>query len=126
MKKIVLILIGVMFILTGCQSKEEIIKKTVNLTIIDNKDTELYNKTIDTKDIYLIDLLKQEDVMLEYDDDKYGAYIKSLMGYEQKNDGDGLYYWAYYIDDEYAETGISNCKLEDGKTYKFVYEFYEN
>ena len=35
------------------------------------------------------------------------------------------YYWSYYIDDQYATVGVSNCQIENGKTYNFKIEKFE-
>lgn len=126
MKKVLKVIICFLclFIIVGCT--EEKTKKSINVIILDNKSNELYNKNIKTYNSKLVDILENEKVSLKIEDGPYGAYIISLMGLEQKNDNDGMYYWSYYINDEYANVGISNCKIKDGDTYKFVYEFYKN
>ena len=48
------------------------------------------------------------------------------MGIDQKTDNKKMSYWSYYIDEEYAEVGVSNCEIKEGSTYKFVYEYYES
>ena len=55
---------------------------------------------------------------------KFVLYITSIKGLEQTEDEKGLYYWSYYVDDEYATTGVSACNVEDGKKYTFNYEYY--
>lgn len=112
-------------LLTGCQN-EQSLKKNIQIIIIAEKSKVLYNKNIETTANKIVDVLKNENLSLKIEDGPYGAYIMSLMDLEQKNDKDGTYYWAYYINDKYAEVGISNCKIKEGDTYKFVYEFYKN
>ena len=34
------------------------------------------------------------------------------------------FYWSYYVDNNYATVGISNCKIEDGKIYDFKIESF--
>lgn len=127
--KIGIIVLLFLFLLFGCaktKNNTESNIKNITITIINNDETELLNKNVLTDEKYLIDVLKKdEEFGLEYEDGKYGAYIISLMGIEQKNDNDGAYYWAYYVNDEYASTGVSNCEIKDGANYKFVYEFYD-
>lgn len=115
-------------LLTGCENKDDISpKNTIELIIVDENSAELYSKKLETNKKYLIDVLKDEDeIKVKYEDGDYGAYITSLAGKEQKNEKNGIYYWSYYINDEYAEFGISNCKVENNSVYKFVYEFYRN
>ena len=99
----------------------------VKIIIVDDNKKELYNQEIETNKKYLIDVLKdKEEVKLKYENSDYGAYITSLMGIDQKTDNKKMYYWSYYIDEEYAEVGVSNCEIKEGSTYKFVYEYYES
>ena len=129
MKKVLKVIICFLFlfIIVGCsKEKTEKTEKNIQVIIIDEKSNELYNKSIQTPANKIVDVLKNENLSLKIEDGPYGAYIMSLMDLEQKNDKDGTYYWAYYINGKYAEVGISNCKIKDGDTYKFVYEFYNN
>ena len=55
------------------------------------------------------------------EDSAYGLYVKTVDGQEADYDKDG-HYWAFYIDGEYAMTGVDSTPIEDGKTYAFKYE----
>lgn len=127
---VILLLLVPLFLLTGCTQKEyQVIENLAKLKIIivDDNKKELYNQEIETNKKYLIDVLKdKEEVKLKYENSDYGAYITSLMGIDQKTDNKKMYYWSYYIDEEYAEVGVSNCEIKEGSTYKFVYEYYES
>lgn len=128
---ILLLLMIPILLLTGCNNKannkDNNFVNKVKIVIVDDNKKELFNKEVETKNKYLIDVLKEnEEIKLEYEDNKYGAYITSLMGIDQKTTDKGMYYWGYYIDDEYAEVGISNCEIKKDSTYKFVYEYYES
>lgn len=119
----------VLFLIVGCKdNKQENVEETKKITvvIVGEKNQELFNKQIETSRDKLVDVLNDEKVSLVIEDGPYGAYITSLMELKEKSTKKGMYYWAYYINDEYADTGISNCVIKDGKTYKFVYEYYEN
>lgn len=48
------------------------------------------------------------------------------MGINQKNTDKGMYYWSYYINDEYAQAGISSIKVKNVDTYNFIYEYYKS
>lgn len=127
---VILLLLVPLFLLTGCTQKEyQVIENLakVKIIIVDDNKKELYNQEIETNKKYLIDVLKdKEEVKLKYENSDYGAYITSLMGIDQKTDNKKMYYWSYYIDEEYAEVGVSNCEIKEGSTYKFVYEYYES
>ena len=66
-----------------------------------------------------------EEIQFKTKKGDYGDYITSIMGIEQKTTRKDMYYWSYYINDEYAQVGVSLCEIEEGYTYKFVYEYYE-
>lgn len=47
-----------------------------------------------------------------------GMFVTSI----DNLDGDNKHYWAFYVNDEYAQQGISQTVLESGDVVKFVYE----
>ena len=55
------------------------------------------------------------------DDSEYGLYVKTVNGETADYDTDGSY-WAFYIDGEYAMTGVDYTAPETGKTYAFKVE----
>ena len=118
-----LIILTMLMILISCTNTA--VESTINVVINDYEKNEIYNEEIETDKTKLIDVLKELDIELKYEDDKYGAYIISIKGLEQKEDDQGMYYWSYYVDDAYATTGVSACIVEDGKKYTFNYEYYE-
>lgn len=120
---IILLVIGIAVIKSNnnvnYKGATNIIKITLNVYDKDNKN--IYNKEIRTDEEYLIDVLKDtEELNVITEDSKYGEYITSIMGIEEVNN----YYWVYYIGEEYATVGVSNCKLEEEKTYNFKIERY--
>lgn len=108
----------------GNKTNSNIANTKVNVTInvFDKENSNIYNKSIETNKEYLLEILNDtEELNVVTEDSQYGAYITSIMGIEQ---GDN-YYWSYYIDGEYASVGVSNCEVEDGKTYDFKIEKFE-
>ena len=118
-----LIVLAMLMILISCTNT--VVESTINIVINDYAKNEIYNEEIKTDKTRLIDVLKELDIELKYEDGQYGAYITSIKGLEQKDDKKGMYYWGYYVDDAYATTGVSSCNVEDGKKYTFNYEYYE-
>lgn len=55
------------------------------------------------------------------EDSEYGLYVKTVNGITLDYDTDGKY-WAFYIDGEYAMTGVDSTDVVDGSTYKFAAE----
>lgn len=50
------------------------------------------------------------------DDTEYGLYVKTVNGETADYDTDGTY-WGFYINGEYAMTGVDATNIEAGATY---------
>ncbi len=59
--------------------------------------------------------------LLEGDEGPYGLYVKAVNGITADYDKDGKY-WAFYINGEYAISGVDTTKIEEGKGYAFKVE----
>lgn len=55
------------------------------------------------------------------DDSEYGLYVKTVDGVTVDYDKDGAY-WAFYVNGEYASTGVDSTEITDGATYSFKVE----
>ena len=55
------------------------------------------------------------------EDGDYGLYVKSVNGISADFDADGTY-WAFYIDGEYAMSGVDTTDVEPGVAYSFKVE----
>lgn len=55
------------------------------------------------------------------EDGDYGLYVKTVDGTTLDYNTDGMY-WAFYIDGEYASTGVDSTTITDGATYSFKAE----
>lgn len=122
--KVVFLFIMLIFI-SACNNTEDVNKDltTITVNVYDKEANEIYNEEISTNEEYLSDVLKNIDELNVITvDSQYGEYVTSIL---EISEGDN-YYWSYYIDDEYAQVGISSCKVEDGKTYTFKIERYTN
>ncbi len=51
----------------------------------------------------------------------YGLYVKTVNGVTVDFDKDGAY-WAFYVGDEYAATGVDSTEIEEGVEYSFKVE----
>ena len=51
----------------------------------------------------------------------YGLYVKTVDGETLDYDTDGKY-WAFYVDGEYAMSGVDTTDIESGKEYSFKAE----
>lgn len=59
-----------------------------------------------------------EQGIVEGEDSSYGLYITTVNGIELNWDRDQKY-WAFYIDGEYAMTGVDQTELKAGCVYSF-------
>lgn len=126
MKKFkVIFLFAMLIFISACNKTDKVDEDmiSININVYDKEAKEIYNQEISTNEKYLSEAIKDiEDLNVITVDSEYGEYITSILDISE---GDN-YYWNYYINDEYAQVGISNCKVEDGKTYTFKIERYTN
>lgn len=55
------------------------------------------------------------------DESEYGLYVKTVNNITADYDKDGKY-WAFYIDGEYAASGVDSTTITDGASYAFKIE----
>ena len=65
------------------------------------------------------------DALLEYglidgEESQYGLYVKVVNGITADYDVD-MSYWAFYINDEYAMTGVDSTEITEGAVYRLEY-----
>lgn len=52
------------------------------------------------------------------EDSDYGLYVKTVLGIPLDYEKDGKY-WAFYVNGDYAATGVDQTELVPGSTYAF-------
>ena len=88
-------------------------------TVVDadgNETTATVNTDAKTLGEALLDL-----GVIAGDDGDYGLYVTTVNGQTLDYDKDGAY-WALYVGDQYATTGVDSTELEPGETYSFKAE----
>ena len=55
------------------------------------------------------------------DEGEYGLYVKTVNGITADYDADGVY-WAFYVNGEYAATGVDSTPIAEGESYSFKME----
>ncbi|MCM1252548.1 MAG: DUF4430 domain-containing protein [Clostridium sp.] len=55
------------------------------------------------------------------EESEYGLYVKTVNGITADYDTDGVY-WAFYINGEYAMTGVDSTAVTEGEAYAFKVE----
>ncbi|MDE7433319.1 MAG: DUF4430 domain-containing protein [Lachnospiraceae bacterium] len=59
--------------------------------------------------------------MIDGNESEYGLYVKTVNGITVDYDTDGVY-WAFYINEEYATTGVDSTTITEGDRYAFRIE----
>ena len=54
--------------------------------------------------------------LIEGEEGPYGLYVKSVNGLVADYDTDGTY-WAFYVNGEYAMSGVDSTEIEEGTAY---------
>lgn len=59
--------------------------------------------------------------LVEGEEGPYGLYVKKVNGISADYNTDGTY-WAFYINGEYAMSGVDVTEIKEGDTYSFKVE----
>ena len=108
--------------LASCETEEQNSNAvTFTLTVVgpDGTSTE---HTVTSDADNLGEALLNEGI-IEGTEDQYGLYITAVNGITADFNTDGAY-WALYIGEEYAMTGVSSTPIAEGDSFKLVYEVY--
>lgn len=62
-----------------------------------------------------------EHALIAGEESAYGLYVKTVNGITADYDTDGTY-WAFYVNGEYALTGVDSTSIKEGETYTFKVE----
>lgn len=119
----IVIICGVVYIDFNSSDEISDTMKEISIMVYDKDNKEVFNERINTDEQYLSSALeKTENLDIQMQDSEYGKYITSIQGISE---GDN-YYWSYYINEEYATVGVSNCEIKDGYIYSFKIEEFIN
>ena len=88
-------------------------------TITDKDGNETYFEIHTDKETVGEALLDLE--LIDGEEGEFGLYVKNVNGITADYDVDQTY-WAFYIDGEYAMSGVDTTTIEEGKTYAFKVE----
>ena len=102
------------------QNQQEIQEKSFAFEVVelDGTKKEFTVKYDDEKTVGEA-LVKEE--LISGSDGPYGLMVEVVNGQRYTYDDDKVY-WAFYIDGEYAMTGVDSTPIEDGKVYCFKAE----
>ncbi len=111
--------VGAVFLLTRPETQAG--EKTITVTVV-HADKSEKTFTYHTDEAYLDKVLIAEKLIEGYDD-QYGFVVEKVNG-EEANWKNNVF-WALYIGDQQATTGISQVVVTDGAVYKLVYEAFQ-
>lgn len=115
---LVLLSAAIALSVTSCKDKTtpEVSEKTFTFEVV-GTDGETKTFTVTSGKDNVGDALVEEG-LIEGEDGSYGWYVTKVNGEYHKYEEDGKY-WAFYIDGEYAMTGVSQTSITDGAVYAF-------
>lgn len=120
-----MVLIAAMALLTtGCGDKSQptptdALEKTFTFIVVDGKGAETTFQITSDKSTVGEALLDEELIAGEQGD--YGMYIKTVNGITADYETDGTY-WAFYVNGDYATSGVDTTQIQDGATYSLKVE----
>lgn len=89
-------------------------KFTFKATDADGKTT-VFNVSTDKT---IVGEALQDAGLISGEEGQYGLYVKTVNGITLDYDKDGMY-WAFYINDEMAPTGVDMTEIKPGEVYSF-------
>lgn len=87
------------------------------VTDADGKETCFMIKTDKT----IVGEALQELGLIDGEEGAYGLYVKTVNGSTYDYDADGKY-WAFYVNGEYAPTGVDVTEIDESAVYSFRVE----
>ena len=98
---------------------ENIEPKSFTLIVVDEDGKETSFSVTSKKKTVGAALLSEG--LIEGDDGVYGLYVKKVNGILAEYETTGTY-WAFYVNGEYAISGVDKTDVVDGATYSFKIE----
>ena len=91
-------------------------EKNFIFTVVDTDgNEEVFSIFTDKKTVG--DALK-EHKLIDGEEGQFGLYVKTVNSISYDYDKDGKY-WAFYVDGEYASTGVDKTEIKNGCSYMF-------
>ncbi len=97
--------------------------KTFTVEVVDHEQKSVtYTGHTDAE--YLRQALEElENFELKGLEDDYGLYVLTVNGVTADFDADSAY-WGFYVNGEVCNYGVDTQPVEDGDTFRIVYEVY--
>ena len=108
--------LAAVYFITRPQATEGTKSFTVQIT---HKDGTTKTWELKSDAEFLGEVLDEKD-LIEYEEGQYGKFILKADGEKAVFEEDGAY-WGFFIGEEYAQLGVDQTPIEEGKVYKLVY-----
>lgn len=117
-----MLIVAMAFCATGCGNKNKTVgtgDKEFTFTVVDaeGKETVFEVKTDKTT----VGEALVDEGLIAGEESEYGLYVKTVNGITVDYDTDGKY-WAFYVNDEYATSGVDSTDIVEGDSYAFKVE----
>ncbi len=100
------------------QNQQENVEKSFEFQVVDLDGTKKEFKiTYDTETTVGEALINEK--LISGENGQYGLMVDTVNGQKYDYNEDGAY-WAFYINGEYAMTGVDMTPIKDGEAYSFV------
>lgn len=95
-------------------------EKAITIEVVmEDKTSTVYE--VDTDEEYLLGAMQEADgLTFRGEDGPYGMSISTINGVSADYTLDGAY-WAFYVNEQYCNYGVSQQPVEDGDAFKIVY-----
>ena len=101
------------------QDQVQTVEKSFTFEVVDKDgNTETFDITTDKATVGEALL---EEGLIAGEDGQYGLYVTEVNGIVADYNVDQTY-WAFYVDGEYASSGVDTTDVVDGSTYSFKVE----
>lgn len=90
-----------------------------SFSVVDKEGTETFFEIHTDKKV--VGEALQELDLIAGEDGQYGLYVKTVNGITADYDKDGMY-WAFYVNGEYAQSGVDTTEIKEGESYSFKVE----
>lgn len=135
---IVCVILAALLCLCGCEAKQTAASHTATSAAVDLSNAEklgegdrqfYFTVTFPDGTVKAYDIATNETTvgaalaaldLAQGEQTQYGLFVKTIGGVRADYDLDHAY-WAFYIDGEYAMTGVDGADITDGSVYAFVY-----
>ena len=100
------------------QNQQEVVEKEFTFEVTDLDGTKKEFQVKYDTETSVGEALVNEN-LISGEDGQYGLMVDTVNGQKYDYNEDGAY-WAFYVNGEYAMTGVDTTPIKDGEVYSFV------